>query len=231
MSTIDQAVKVLLATPRPVLILDTCSLLDIVRAPERGEDHIVVAAQELRDLSRQSHVAQYVPDIVPREFNDNLRAARRDGEKGIEAFRATWEIAARLNLPAPPLPVQAPPTLIDELKSLSEELLAASVQLLRDQDAMHWAIDRVVAKLKPSSGKGQFKDSHILGHALRLSTLLGTAFGKSRYFVSSNTSDFANPNGNDFHQDIAAAAAQAGLKYAISLTAVVAQLRVSGEIV
>lgn len=93
MSTIDQAVKVLLATPRPVLILDTCSLLDIVRAPERGEDHIVVAAQELRDLSRQSHVAQYVPDIVPREFNDNLRAARRDGEKGIEAFRATWEIA------------------------------------------------------------------------------------------------------------------------------------------
>ncbi len=95
---------------------------------------------------------------------------------------------------------------------------------------MSWAIDQVVAKLKPSSAKGPVKDCHILGHALRLSTLLGAGYSNSRIFVSSNRSDFAAPNATVFHQEIAHAAAAAELRYAVSMEAAVTDLRATGEI-
>ena len=70
-----------------------------------------------------------------------------------------------------------------------------------------------------------------LGHALRLSTLLANAgYPSSRLMVSSNRSDFAAPNATVFHPDIVPDAAAAGLRYAISLEAAVADLRAAGEI-
>jgi hypothetical protein len=96
---------------------------------------------------------------------------------------------------------------------------------------MSWAIDRVAARRKPSSAKGAVKDGHILGHALRLSALLAAAgYPSSRVLVSSNRSDFADPIALAFHPDIVPDAAAAGLRYALSLEAAVADLRAAGEI-
>ena len=92
------------------------------------------------------------------EWADNLPAARRDGEAGVRAFTATWQIAADLGQPAPPLPVLPPGILIDELEQLSRDLLVAADTLDRDHAGMSWAIDRVAARQKPSSAKGTVKD-------------------------------------------------------------------------
>jgi hypothetical protein len=96
---------------------------------------------------------------------------------------------------------------------------------------MSMAIDRVAAKLKPSSGKGPVKDCHILCHALRLSDLLKAGgYPRWQLLVSSNRSDFAAPNATVFHQDIVNDANAAGLRYAVSLEAAVADLEAAGEI-
>jgi hypothetical protein len=103
--------------------------------------------------------------------------------------------------------------LIAELEQLSHDLLTAAEVLDRDHDGMSWAIDRVAAKRKPSSAKGPVKDCHILGHALRLSSLLSAAgYPNSRLLVSSNRSDFAAPNATVFHPDIVPDAGPAGLR-------------------
>lgn len=231
MITIAQAVADLIAAPRPILFLDTCTLLDIIRAPLRDLTSGVRAGVELRALQANGTVRLFVQDIVPGEWADNLAAARRDGEAGVRAFTATWQIAADLGQPAPPLPVLPPGTLIDELEQLSHDLLTAADTLDRDRDGMSWAIDRVAAKQKPSSAKGTVKDCHILGHAIRLSTLIAAAgYPRSRVLVSSNRSDFAAPNATLFYQEIAHDAAAAGLRYAVSLEAAVADLRAAGEI-
>jgi hypothetical protein len=206
-------------------------LLDIVRAPLRDLTATVRAGVELRSLVAAGAVRLFVQDLVPGEWADNLPSARRDGEAGVRAFTATWQIAADLGQPAPPLPVLPPGTLIDDLEQLSHDLLTAAGELGRDHDGMSWAIDRVAAKLKPSSAKGTVKDCHILGHALRLSTLLAAAgYPNSRVLVSSNRSDFAAPNATVFHPDIALQAAAAGLRYAVSLESAVTDLRAAGEI-
>src|SRR5271156_6787331 len=166
MITLTQAEADLIAAPRPVLLLDTCTLLDLVRAPLRDLTLAVRAGVELRALAADGTVRLFVQDIVPGEWADNLPAARREGEVGVRAFIATWQIAADLGQPAPPLPVLPPGTLIDELEQLSRDLLTAANTLDRDHAGMSWAIDRVAAKQKPSSAKGPVKDGHILGHAL-----------------------------------------------------------------
>jgi hypothetical protein len=231
MITLVQAVADLTAAPRPILFLDTCTLLDIVRAPQRDLTAEVRAGVKLRALVATGTVRLFVQDIVPGEWADNLPAARRDGEAGVRAFIATWQIAADLGQPAPLLPVLQPGNLIDELEQLSRDLLMAAQTLDRDHAGMSWAIDRVAAKQKPSSAKGTVKDCHILGHALRLSTLLAAAgYPNSRVLVSSNQSDFAAPFATAFHPDIAPHATAAGLRYAASLEAAVADLRAAGEI-
>lgn len=230
MTTLAKAHASLIANPKPVLFLDTCALLDIVRAPQRDLTLTVRAGVELLSVAQAGTVQLFVQDIVPDEWKNNLLSARQDGEKGVSAFTATWQIAADLGQPAPPLPVLPPGTLVDDLQKLSYDLLTAADVLDRDYDGMSWAIDRVAAKQKPSSAKGSVKDCHILGHALRLSTLLLVGYPNSRVLVSPNRSDFAAPNASVFHQDIAPDAAAAGLQYAISLEAAMAELRASGQI-
>jgi hypothetical protein len=107
----------------------------------------------------------------------------------------------------------------------------AADTLDRDHAGMSWAIDRVAAKQKPSSAKGTVKDGHILGHALQLSTRLAAArYPNSRALVSSNRSDFAAPIATVFRPEIVPDAAAAGLRYASSLEAAIADLRAAGEI-
>ncbi len=231
MIAIAQAVANLTANPRPVLFLDTCALLDIVRAPLRNLTVTVRAGLELRTLAGAGTIQLFVQDIVPREWTDNLPSARRDGETGILAFTATWELAHEFGQPAPPLPALPPGTLIDELEKLSKELLDAAEVVERDHHGMSLAIDRVVAKLKPSSGKGTVKDCHILCHALRLSDLLrASGYSRWRILVSSNKTDFAAANTTVFHAEIVNEANAAGLRYAVSLEAAVADLKAAGEI-
>lgn len=116
MITLAQAAADLIAAPRPILFLDTCTLLDIVRAPLRDLTPAVRAGIELRELEATGKVRLFVQDIVPGEWADNLPAARRDGEAGVRAFTATWQIAIELAQPAPPLPVLPAGNLIDELE-------------------------------------------------------------------------------------------------------------------
>jgi hypothetical protein len=231
MITLDQAARDMIAAPRPILFLDTCALLDIVRAPLRDLAATIRAGVELRALQAAGKVRLFVQDIVPGEWADNLPAARRDGEAGVRACTATWQIAADLGQPASPFPMVAPKTLIHELEQLSRDLLMAADILDRDHAGMSWAIDRVAARQKSSSAKGTVKDGHILGHALRLSTLLaGSGYPNSRVLVSSNRSDFADPNAIVFHKEIDSDAVATGLRYANSLEVAVANLRAAGEI-
>ncbi|MBA4063968.1 MAG: hypothetical protein C0501_09700 [Isosphaera sp.] len=80
-----------------------------------------------------------------------------------------------------------------------------------------------------AGGKGA-KDCIILEHALDLSARLGAGYPKPRYFVSSNTGDFAEKPANQVHQDLRDDFTAAHLEYVPSLIDVVALLRAGGHL-
>jgi len=233
MPSIPAAVTTIQADPAPVVYLDTCVQLDIIRAPLRNAASAVQAASEL--LTGAQRVPPTVYPVIgcptPTEWNDHVEEAVTDCTTAVSSVNAVSEAWSFLGMAGIPLlPVLAMP-LPDRLKDLSETLLNAAILLDKDADALSRAIDRVIKAERPAKkgGKGA-KDAVILEHAVGLTNALrAVGFGQTCIFVSSNTDDFAISKTTSLHPIVARVfAAPTNLGYAASITAAVAQLKGAG---
>src|SRR5471030_7143 len=65
----------IIAAPKPVLLIDTCSLLDIVRIPTREDDkaeQIIKGAMGVLDRAKHGDLYLAIADTVHYEYHDNL---------------------------------------------------------------------------------------------------------------------------------------------------------------
>jgi hypothetical protein len=239
-TSIAQVVTAFAANPLPVLILDTCVLLDVVRAPARvGGVNTVLAARELLANAQPpgNRIYLAVTEVVATEWRSNLTETRRDAEAGASNFLTVNDLVPQLNYLPLFTPAGIPPGLAfaaglaGQLEQLSSDLLGSAACLARDADCLSRALDRVLNQTRPAHKKGKgVKDAIILEHALELSRRLGSVFAASRYFVSSNTNDFADSPLSRLHPNLRSDFATASLEYAPSLSDAVTQLRTSGAI-
>ncbi len=233
MASIPAAVATIQANPAPVVYLDTCVLLDVIRAPLRNTAVAVQAASELMTG------AQRVPPTVylvigcptPAEWSDHVEEAVVDCTAAVTSVNAVseaWGFLGKAGIP--PLPPWAMP-LPDELKGLSESLLNVALLLDKDADALSRAIERVIKAERPAKkgGKGA-KDAVILEHAIGLTNALrADGFSQRCIFASSNTDDFARPKTTALHPTFAPLFdAPTNLDYAASITVAVALLKGQG---
>jgi hypothetical protein len=233
MPTIPAAVITIQAHPAPVVFLDSCVLLDIIRAPLRNAASSVQAASEL--LTGAQRVPPTVYAVIgcptPTEWNDHVAEAVTDCTTAISSVNAVSEAWSVLGMGGIPLlPVAAMP-LPDRLKDLSENLRNAAILLDKDPDALSRALDRLIAAKKPVRKGGQgAKDAVIVEHAIGLTMALRAAgFGQLSIFVSSNTNDFAISKTTALHPDLTSAfAAPTNLHYAASIATAVALLKAAG---
>ena len=169
----------------PVVFLDTCVLLDVVRAPLRNAAGDVEAATEVLKGARRNPPTVYpvIACPTPTEWDAHIDEAVQDCENAVNSVGAVSASCAFVGLPAlGPLP-PALATLPDRLKTLSKNLLDASILLDKDSDALSRAIDRIINALKPARKGGQgAKDAAILEHAVSLvdALLVGRFPGPSR---------------------------------------------------
>ena len=231
MSTIAQLAIDISAAPAPVVFLDTCAILDVARAPMRGQPDSVPAAIELLRLAAQSPPGVYllVADIVEREWADHIVSARKAATDAVEAHIAVSAVATSTGVAACPPPPPQLHQLPTALEQLSQRLLSACRVIDREATALSAALDRVVAKRKPST-KGQVKDCHIVEHCLAVARALGAAFSRYLLFVSSNLDDFATRPANTLHSALQPDFTAVGLRYAVTVGAVVAELRSANQI-
>ncbi len=105
MLSIPTAVAAIQAHAAPLVFLDTCVLLDIIRAPLRDAAATVQAATEL------STGAQRLPPTVyliigfptPTEWNDHVDEAITDCNTAVSGVNAIAEIWGFLGMPGIPL--------------------------------------------------------------------------------------------------------------------------------
>ncbi len=219
--------------PAPVVFLDTCVLLDIVRAPLRDAAANVQAATEL--LTGATKVPPTIYSVIacptPTEWAAHIDEAIQECEKAVKSVSAVSDSCAFVGLTAlGPIPPDLP-TLPDKLRELSENLLGAAILLDKEADALARAIDRLIGGRKPARPGGQGgKDAVILEHAVSLvDALLPGGFVLRRLFVSSNTGDFATAKITGIHPDIRLSFdPPRDIGYFISLSSAVASLKAGG---
>lgn len=188
----------------PILFVDTCALLDIVRAPCRGRTKELLSAQRLEAALKAKRAALCAAEITLDEWNrnigavvDEVEAAERKANETVNAFVLAARLvgnptASRADLSQLHVPAK--------LREWSERMLghASLVTPTRAVQSATW--ERQANNLAPSK---RGKDSH--GDCTIVETLL--AVGGERtptagrlVFLTSNTKDFAN-NGT-LHSDL-----------------------------
>jgi hypothetical protein len=232
MPALATVVADLLAHPRPVLLLDTCDLLDIIQCVAEGKagrlEHVRRLVTALgADPDRLQLVVSY---LVPVEWAQNqaivladveLRTRRLDQD--IADIHRAWQHAGS-QLPGP-TPSYAGSGLTAALAALAGTILGWAVVLDPDETCIGRALDRVHTKGRPSH-TGMVKDSIHLEHYLELCRQLHTsAFPGRRVFVSANKADFwAAKNRADIHPDLEPQLTAVGLEFFGTLEAALGSL-------
>jgi hypothetical protein len=233
MTALGRIVAAVTSSPAPVVILDSCTLLDIVRAPRLNIASDVRVAQlfltSVRKVPKTLHILIGSPTQT--EWNDHIVETENDCAGSVACCNAVASICTHLG--AVPAVAHLPVAVLGlpaRLRQLSADLLAAAATMSHNAAALCRAIDRVIASQHPAKpgGKGA-KDAVILEHAVEATSKLRAAgFTGTCVFVSSNTKDFAAPNSTNLHRLLAPLFTPIHLEYATSLTHTEAILLAAG---
>jgi hypothetical protein len=185
---------------KPVVLHDTCSLLDIVRTPER--DNIIPGIiSSAIDFTSKSDIWLIASNIVNVEWNDNIdnvisgsRNAIRNLHKKASIFKGALDHAPIVDKWAYNK-LFTSYELEEKLKDLSKSLLNNLTFIKEDADCLTRASIRVIKTIAPASkGKDEYKDCMIIEHYLELCRKLrDSGFSEQIVFVSSNKTDFGSP--------------------------------------
>lgn len=191
----------------PLLFLDTCTLLDVIRAPLRcdvAEDATAMIAGAMRLVDRQDEFVSAVSSIVPEEFCANR--SKVAGEL-TEYCRPLIKGMATINSISTTLGLQAPPPISDDsilefesrLGGLADQLLANAFELEQEDTIKVKAFDRLAARIPPGYRGDQVKDCLIFEELIEFSRRARDKNYLGRIvFCTSNTKDYCESRSNAY---------------------------------
>jgi hypothetical protein len=219
----DAVAQVLKDGGPPVLLLDTCILLDLLQRLAQDEgyqfDPVVRLVSKLSAVPVPVRII--LPHLVPVEWQQNLSGRRDKLRQYLEAQQKRHERidaacrATGLSLPAPGYGALSLP---QALADLAQQIIDTSLQLSRDQGCVDRSLQRVIGKERPGH-EGKIKDALIFEECLEVARQLRAApYGGRVIFVSSNHTDFGlGKNQNRWHGELEAQCQQCGLEFFSSL--------------
>lgn len=190
----------LLVSGVPVLIPDTCALLDLVRVPVRESftTHDGAAALALLALVESGRIAVVVPEKVQSEYADNVAKVHGETANTLERMvDAIEKMLIRLKsigaaaLPEPP----AVKAFANTGRTLADRFLAHAVSIEAGAEEQLKAFNRQVTATRPAQkGKESHGDYLITETNLALARRLKEAGHPGPFlFVSSNVDDYCIP--------------------------------------
>lgn len=224
MPTIAEAESQIRATDAPVLFLDTCIYLDVIRATDRCLNGFVRSGRDLLDLltADPPRCTLVATSMIPTEWSDNAQKVRDDvlgnlvkSQNQAALFHEACDIlgiALAFGRPG-----YSGVGLVERLYDLTKELLSLSKVLEEDGGCNSRGLRRVRIKTPPSKKGGEAKDCVILEECLELTRQLrANAYVGKCIFCSSNSRDYGE-QGADLHPILANEFATMDLQFATNL--------------
>lgn len=197
MPTISDVAATVLSADLPCLLLDTCSLLDVIRGSARLDKKNMEAvwrvAEALRTDPPQCVLVR--ASFLQLEFDDNLADARSTIERELRDLAGKLE-----SLDAAAVAIgQATFGPVDydgvrgRLEQVADEMLGAAIPLNANRSAQNRADKRIRVRRVPARpGKQSYKDCCIFEEYLELARRVRQGGGaKPVVFVTTNKSDYA----------------------------------------
>lgn len=214
MTVIDtaQAVAQISAVGAPVLLLDTCSLLDVMRDPIRekfGQKRATAAMDLLGKAEAGSAMLSIViSGQVSREMTDHKDEIETECGRALQNLEdivgrvlgvaVAYGISAssglglhQMNFPA-------------TARAIVDRFISASIIVNAEPDFMIRASERVIRGIAPAHrGKQSFKDCLITETYLHVAREARNAgFTEKMLFLSTNTADYTEGNRSRLHNDL-----------------------------
>ena len=211
----------------PVLCLDTCVVLDIVRDPARNDVRVHEHEASLALLSAaQSGTAleTLVAEQVSREFQDNVEQVQQDAKRSIGTLtRKVDKLNALVALYGTLCPIDMDHWKDHDQRSrnAAERWFQISTTVRQTSNTIPNAFLRLNQARTPASrGKQSMKDCVILETYLEhIQSLRAKGRTATAVFVSSNTGDYAAGDKTTVRNDIKDEFQSLGLEYAPSMGA------------
>jgi len=226
MSAIAEVVANIVAADLPVLFIDTCNIVDVIRAPMRGEklDRCIGAGQELLRLISVLPVqcTLIVASPVPDEWKTHAPAETDNLRKSLAQFdldSARLHAACGLVGIAPTFAITeyGRTRLADALHDLSSRLLDSASRIDPDEMCNRRAFERACKYVPPSRKGGEVKDSVIVEEYLEVCRQLqSSGFSRKRVFCTSNTKDYCDSS-KVLHANLDGEFTAVGLSFTSSL--------------
>lgn len=189
---------------RPLICLDTCSILDIAKDPSRTN---VTVAEQISSLSLLNQVVEQklislITDRVVLEFGRWISMIREETAASIRDIYAgkDQKLITKTNQLAINLDINASDSreimerYASDAAAVAQNWMTNSVVMRASQEIRNRASKRVENKIAPSrQNKTSYEDCEILESYLQFAKQcrqLGMAFIRPILFISSNTSDF-----------------------------------------
>jgi PIN domain len=203
MASIDEVAVQISSAGVPVLFLDTCILLDIIRSTNRClRDHAARGSELLRLASATPPACLVVvSSIVPYEWKANVQKV---SDEVVRHLAKTEEQSSHFHDACQALGIATPfgragyaqMGLAERLRDLSMQILDKAIIIDADEGSRSRAVTRVVNKTPPAQKSSEVKDCAILEEYLAVCQRLQAAgFAGKRVFCTSNTEDYCAATG------------------------------------
>jgi hypothetical protein len=223
--TIAEVAGQIIAADLPVIFLDSCILLDVIRAIKRRYTNHVEQAVRLVAFAtaapRKCMVA--ISHIVQHEWNENELNLRDEATRHLREMQEYsghfHDACDALNIARPfGKAAYSALSVADRLHDLSRQLRDCSVIIDHDDACSGRAMQRVMRNIPPSRQGGEAKDCGIIEECLAVSRQLHRAgFGRKRVFCTSNVNDYCE-RPPQLHAQLATDFADVGLRFTGNLS-------------
>ncbi|MGD6777716.1 PIN domain-containing protein [Sutcliffiella horikoshii] len=184
-----------------IILLDTCSLLDIIRVPKRQNINILIAGNQI--IENTNHNFNVVlPSLIPSEWKDNVANVCDETQKELKKINSNMSFISTvfqsIGLESFNIFDVTQHDIEIRLKQLAETIIQNSWVLdSKDSEVEKIglkALKRVIDKIPPSKqGKDSTKDCIVYEECLTIGeSLRNIGFDKKIIFISSNTSEYDN---------------------------------------
>ena len=190
-----------LAAEAPVLMLDTCSLLDIVREPMRTDcklGNVKAAIAMLLAAESKSKLTVLIAEQVSLELNDNTKDVMQVAGKAMNQYIVQAKHIDLVAMEFGAAGSMSTTHLVDHLvraKAVLDRWVIVGIPVPAGHAVAQKAMHRVRHGIAPSKrGRENSKDCFVIESYLEVAAQLNAAgFAERMVFGSSNTNEYLDP--------------------------------------